>query len=254
MTIRRAKIIHSFAFIMMVSFGFASQAETLEISASKELLWDQSQGVYKAIGDAKAVRGVQSISADLLQAYYNDQSEDQDIERIIATTNVRFADADLKGQGTELDYDISRDFYELSGPKAFITSKDGTARADKILSFDRQNGLIKATENSKITLSDGRHLEGDMIEITLTETEEIKAVLASGQVYVRQEDGKEAFADEANYDALSGLAILTGNVKIIDGESILNGQKAEIDFNKGISRLLADEGSGRVSGTLVTSN
>ena len=148
MTIRRAKIIHRFAFIMMVSFGFASQAETLEISASKELLWDQSQGVYKAIGDAKAVRGVQSISADLLQAYYNDQSEDQDIERIIATTNVRFADADLKGQGTELDYDISRDFLAVLYA---ILAIQGVTKNIFRRHIYKINQKIKNYENTSIT-------------------------------------------------------------------------------------------------------
>lgn len=87
----------------------------------------------------------------------------------------------------------------------------------------------------------------------LGETDEIDTVTATGNVYVRQQDGKEAFSQTGFYSAVTGKALLTGDVKIIDGESVLNGQKAEIDFNSGISRLLAGENSGRVTGTLVSS-
>jgi len=191
-----------------LSMSWQAFAAPLEISAAKELIWDQTKGVYEAHGDAKASRGAQAISADLLTAFYDANSDD---------------------------------------------SKDGTARAQKTLSFDRAAGIIIADQKGEITLADGRLLQGDSITITLTKTEEIKTVTATGNVYVRQQDGKEAYSEKGTYNAQTGKALLTGAVKIIDGESILNGQKAEIDFNKGISRLLADERSGRVSGTLTSS-
>ena len=241
--------------LISLSFGLAvpALAQSLEISASKELIWDQNKGLYEAIGDASAVRGPQSIAADLLQAFYDETSEDQDITRIIATDNVKFADVDMNGQGAKLDYDVTKNFYELFGPNASIQSKDGTAKADQRLTYDRGNGIIIAKKNGYIALADGRILTGDFIEITLTATEEIETVKASGNVYVRQTDGKEAYSQDGTYNTQTGKALLTGDVKIIDGESVLNGQKAEIDFNSGISRLLAEDGNSRVSGTLVTS-
>ena len=145
-------------------------------------------------------------------------------------------------------------FYKLGGPNARISSKDGKARAEDILTFDRANGIIIAKEEAQITLANGRLLQGNSIRIILTETEEIDIVTATGDVYVRQQDGKEAYSQTGVYNATTGKALLTGDVKIIDGESVLNGQRAEIDFNKGISRLIADEASGRVSGILTTSD
>lgn len=238
---------------VLAAFSLGASANQLEISASRELVWDQTKGLYEANGDAKAVRGTQAISADILTAFYETASDNQDVTRVIATNNVSFSDADLSGTGTRLDYNVIENFYELEGPNARIISKDGNAQAENRLTFDRANGIIIADDEGEITLQDGRLLKGDYIEITLSETEEIETVNARGNVYVRQQDGKEAFSQEGTYDAQTGKALLTGTVKIIDGESVLNGQKAEIDFNKGISKLIAGEGSGRVSGILTTS-
>ena len=243
-----------FALGTLVAMSANAFANTLEISASQELIWDQTKGIYQANGEAKAIRGAQSISADLLTAYYDTGSDNQDVTRVTATTNVTFSDADMRGSGSRLDYNVAANFYELLGPNARITSKDGKVRAESRLTFDRANGIIIADDKGAITLADGRLLEGNFIEITLSQTEEIETVSARGNVYVRQQDGKEAFSQTGLYNAKTGKALLTGDVKIIDGESILNGQKAEIDFNKGISKLIADEGQGRVSGILATSS
>ena len=229
----------------------AANAQSLEISASKELVWDQTEGIYEAIGQAEATRGAQSISAETLTAFYDASADSQDIERITAITDVRFSDETMSGQGARLDYNIAKDHYELAGPDARVISQDGNISADDLISYNRKDGLVIAKGNGFISLADGRILQGDLLEITLTSTDEIQTVIATGNVYAKQENGREARAKTGTYDAQSGKALLTGDVKIIDGDSVLNGQRAEIDFNNGISRLLAEEGKGRVSGTLA---
>ena len=235
----------------MLALPLAAQAQTLEVSAEQELLWDQSQGLYQAIGDAIATRGSQTIRGDTLRAYYSQAGENQDIERLEALTNVSFSDTNLKGSGSRLDYNIQRNFYEITGPNAVVTSQDGTAKAEQLIQFDRAEGRVTLEGRGEITLTDGRRLKGDQIYIALNEAEEIETIFATGNVFISQPDGRQAEASEGTYDAKAGTALLTGDVKIIDGESILNGQKAEIDFNSGVSRLLTTEGSGRVSGILV---
>ena len=229
----------------------SAKAEPLEVSADNQLLWDQTKSLYQADGNAIAKRGTQEIAADRLTAYYNDENQSQDITRILAEKNVSFADGEMRGTGQRLDYDIKADLYDLQGPQAVIISKDGEARADTTISFERQKGMIYLRGNGYIQLNDGRLLQGDKIDVTLDEAEEIKIVSASGDVFISQSDGRQANADEGTYDAQTDKAILSGNVKIKDGESILNGQKAEIDFNSGISRLLASDKGGRVSGIIV---
>ena len=47
-----------------------------------------------------------------------------------------------------------------------------------------------------------------------------------------------AFSDKALYNKASGICKLFGNVKLQKGDSFLTGDYAEVDLNKGISKLL----------------
>ena len=47
-----------------------------------------------------------------------------------------------------------------------------------------------------------------------------------------------AFSDKALYNKESGICKLFGNVKLQKGDSFLTGDYAEVDLNKGISKLL----------------
>ena len=47
-----------------------------------------------------------------------------------------------------------------------------------------------------------------------------------------------AFSDKALYNKITGICKLFGNVKLQKGKSFLLGDYAEVDLNKGISKLL----------------
>ena len=47
-----------------------------------------------------------------------------------------------------------------------------------------------------------------------------------------------AFSDKALYNKISGICKLFGNVKLQKGQSFLTGDYAEVDLNRGISKLL----------------
>ncbi len=58
--------------------------------------------------------------------------------------------------------------------------------------------------------------------------------------------------DRGAYNALSGIALLGGNVRITRGQNQLNGELAEVNMKTGISRLLPGQAPGeRVSGLVV---
>ena len=70
-----------------------------------------------------------------------------------------------------------------------------------------------------------------------------------GNVKVVQKSGSVATAELANYDKNSDIAILTQSVEIKDGFNFLRGEKAEINFTSGISKILPNEKGGKVIGT-----
>ncbi|MBL8704005.1 MAG: hypothetical protein JNM30_04140, partial [Rhodospirillales bacterium] len=68
-----------------------------------------------------------------------------------------------------------------------------------------------------------------------------------------------ARSDKGVYTVATGVAVLSGNVKITRGESQLNGDTAEVNLNTGISRMLSasatstSAGGGRVRGMFAPS-
>ena len=86
-------------------------------------------------------------------------------------------------------------------------------------------------------------MNGDDGKAVVKEVDAIdNVVLTTPQNLVRSRRG--------NYDLESGIVRLTGAVRITQGRNQLNGDEAEIDLNKGISRLLSSGRQG-VSGILI---
>ena len=103
-------------------------------------------------------------------------------------------------------------------------------------------------KDAEINLKDGRHLSGQEIIIYLDETNNILRISAAGNVTITQADGSKATANKADYNRAADSALLTGNVIVKDRETELAGDRAEVDFATGISKMLSDKSGGRVSG------
>ena len=65
---------------------------------------------------------------------------------------------------------------------------------------------------------------------------------------ITQAEGSKASANKADYNRAADSALLTGNVIVKDRETELAGDRAEVDFTTGISKMLSDKSGGRVSG------
>ena len=65
----------------------------------------------------------------------------------------------------------------------------------------------------------------------------VKKLLGFKNVSIKT-NNEVAFSDKALYNKDSGICKLFGNVKLQKGSSFLTGDYAEIDMNKGISKLL----------------
>lgn len=230
----------------------AGQNPPLVIEADKALEWDQTKQLYRASGNAMAEQGARRITAGVITAFYSEKQDERDITRIEAEGNVLFTEAGQQARGPRLVYDLQAGSWHISGGPSSVVSSDGTAEAGEAIFYDTEKGEVLLSGGGSIKLQDGRILKGREMRLLLDENNEIDQIQARGQVEVRQINGQLAYADDADYMASTGIAILTGEVRLEDGENILNGQRAEIDFNKGINRMLAGK-SGRVSGRFILS-
>ena len=232
----------------LMSVPFSSFADDMIVNADTSLEWNQKEAFYHASGNAEALQGNQEIKADSLKAFYNPQTDARTITRIIANGDVSFSDDAHKGRGQVLDYDVTSLTYLLEGPDAAIAGPDGTAKAGQTILFRRAEQVVKLVKDAEILLKDGRQLSGQAITIFLNDADNIDRITATGEVTIIQTNGSIATSDEAEYDRAGNKAILTGDVLIKDGETELAGDRAEVDFTTGISKMLSNKSGGRVSG------
>ena len=237
-----------FGAMLFFAMLFPAQGADMIVNADTSLEWNQKEGFYQARGNAHAYQGEQEIFADDLKAFYDAASSGRAITQIHANGNVRFADAAHTGRGTSLVYQAGTSEYKLTGPNARIDGPDGNARAEKEIHFQRQQGRVRLQVAAEIKLADGRHLKGNDLQLYLSPENNIERIEAFGDVVVTQASGSSATADKLDYDRVSNKAILQGNVMVSDAGNQLSGDKAEIDFETGISKILSTTTGGRVSG------
>jgi lipopolysaccharide export system protein LptA len=71
-------------------------------------------------------------------------------------------------------------------------------------------------------------LHGDHVEVRVDQkTQEIRTVHATGNVRILKED-LVATGEVADYDALAGVAVLTGNPKVWRGKDVVVGEKITV--------------------------
>ena len=233
----------------------AQEAQPLTIEADNSIEWNQTDGIYTATGNAVAAQGDRRISGNELVATYDPDSETRDIEKITATGAVNFVDTDVDASGGRIIYMIKERDYQVDGPKARVKGSRGTITANTRIILDTRpddSQEMKATGDALYRDADDRIFAGDRLDAIFDEAGSLVSIDAKGDVRVVTEGGREATGDAAVYDAVTEQATLTGNVVVIDGESRMQGARAEVDFKTGNSRMLSAGSGGRVTGVLVS--
>ena len=229
------------------------QSTPVSIEASVSLEWDQTKGVYIAIGDAIVEQDDKRLKADEIIARYDPQSEGRDLTDVTATGSVVFINGDNVARGAKLDYIIGDDTYDLTGPQAIVTSPRGRMTATGSITYnasDIANKQVVAIGAAAYEDDTGRVVEGERVVAFLAEDGSINTIDAEGEAKVITPKGIVATADRLNYVAATDRADLFGNVEIIDRDNIMRGARAEVEFDKEISRLLSDNTGKRVTGVL----
>ena len=229
------------------------QSNPVSVEASVSLEWDQNKGLYIAIGDAVLEQGDKSLKADEIIARYDPSLEGRDLTDVSAKGSVVFVDGDTVARGAKLDYRIADETYDLFGPGAIVTSPRGIMTAAGSIIYnasDIKNKQVIAFGAASYKDDNGRVVEGERVIASLDEKGSIETVNAEGHAKVVTPKGIVATADRLDYIAAADRADLFGHVEIIDRDNIMRGTRAEVEFDKEISRLLSDSTGKRVTGVL----
>ena len=245
------------AFIGLATPAFAQQQTTTKppvtINATEFLEWNQTDGTYVAKGDAHVEQGDTSIKANHIVASYRPSNASRDLQRITATGDVIYVNGVNQARGGKLDYDVTGRLYKLFGPNASVTSPDGEMIATTSITYDEKNvnqQKVIAIGGARYKHSNGRAIFGDHLVAYLDATGSLISIDAVGNTKVTTTQGTTATADKLNYVASTSLANLFGNVEIIEQDKLMRGARAEVDFDRDISRMLSDGTKKRVSGVL----
>ena len=230
-----------------------NQSSPLSREASVSLEWNQAKDMYIAIGDALVEQDDKSLKADKIIARYDSSSKDRDLTDISASGSVVFIDGENVARGSKLNYRIGDEAYDLFGPNAIVTSPRGIMTAAGSIAYTTSNTDEKqviAIGAASYKDNNGRVIEGTKVVAFLDVDGTIKNISANGNAKVVTPKGIITTADRLNYFSATDRADLFGNVEIINNENIMRGARAEVEFNKEISRLLSDNTGKRVTGVL----
>ena len=245
-----------FMLFMIASFPARAQKSDapVEISAAHSLEWDRNAKTYTARDDARAKQGDFDLASGTITAHYRDDLGSTDIWQMVAEKNVVLSSPPYKAYGNKAVYDVVKNNATLTGGDLKITTDTATLTAqDKIEFFGEDNRLI-ATGNA-VALRAADKLQASVITGYFKKDAQgklsIDRMTADGNVVITTPK-ETVHGDHGIYDIATEKAVLTGAVKIYQGENWLEGTRAEVDLETGLSKLFAPENAateGRVKGT-----
>lgn len=216
--------------------------EPVEIYAEQGIEWHKNDNKYLAIGNAIAKSGKMSVNSDRIEAFYEESDNSgMDIKLVKAHKNVVVTDENLKIVGGKLaEYNLRKDYFSIFGKNLILTSQENKLESNNKMEYWRTKGVAIASGKAKAQKGNEFKIEAEKLVWYLNENDkkiDVKKIFGFENVSIYS-NNEVAFSDKALYNKESGICKLFGNVKLQKGDSFLTGDYAEVDLNKGISKLL----------------
>lgn len=241
-----------------LNFGDGKSDLPIEVVADDGIEWERGGQQFLARGNARATRGDVAVHADLLRAYYR-KGEDggTEISRLDAVGSVRIVSAGETAYGDTGVYDVDQSILVLGGKQVRLVTAEDEITADQQLEYYDLKQMAVARGNA-VARRENRTLMTDVLVAHFKRDADGKSrvhrVEAFDNVRIVTEVD-EAWGDRGVYNVDTGIATLTGDVRITRGENTLAGCSAEVNFNTGQSKLKSCQETGeRVRGLLKPSD
>lgn len=234
--------------LFMYTAPIHAQESPVEVEADKTLEWNRTNKTFVARGNALVTKGTASIKADQLVAAYTEDNGGTKINKVTATGETILKNGDMTGYGDGGWYDLTLNQAELTGTRPRIESGADTITADQAIRYDFSANTAKADGNVVLTRAADK-LQADSVtaQFTTDGSNTLHTAIATGHVIVTTPD-EILYGNRADYNAIDQKIVVTGDVKIVDGQNTLNGSKAVFDMKTQISTLSggSTETKGRV--------
>jgi lipopolysaccharide export system protein LptA len=237
------------------SLNFDSGDTPIEIDADNGIEWQQDGLMFVARGNARAIRGEVQILADELRAYYRKTSKGAtEIWRLDAIGKVQIKSAEGTAYGDNALYDVDNSILTITGKNLRLVSGQDWLTATDQLEYWEKKQMAVARGNA-VSKRENKKLSAMVLAAYFHKNKNKKMRIYRINAFdaVKVRTGKdEATSNRGVYNVESGIATLTGNVKIVRDNNVLNGCSADVNLNTGISRLHScAKGSTRVKGRFL---
>jgi lipopolysaccharide export system protein LptA len=178
-------------------------------------------------------------SSDLTLVFYT-SGDDSSFDRIVATGNVKVTSGNSVGYGDNGEYNATEKLLMLTGGNLKITAENDTVTARDRIEYWTGRNAITAIGNAVVVRQDTR-INGDKATLYFADDAEgnskLSQIEADGKVKVLN-NGQTIYSNHFAYNPDTDIALMTGDVRIVDGGNEYRGQRAEIDNKRKISRIL----------------
>ena len=262
-----------------------SKGGPVEVTSRDGMDWRQNEQMIIARGDARAVRGGVTVTADRLIARYRRKAGgatpaaaagpgvaadtgNNEIYRLEAEGNVHIFTATDLAVGDRAIYDIDQSVLLMTGGAMKLTTPNQVMTARDSMEYWSQKHMAVGRGLATVTTTDGRRLAGDVLvgyttpndtkaaaakpagADPLTSSGKLQRVEGFGNVEVRT--ATETFRGQRGvYVADTEIARLAGNVHVTRGQNQLNGDEAIINMKTGIYSMNRNPAGGRVQGLVI---
>ena len=225
-----------------LNFGAGDSDQPIEIHADDGIEWQQENLLFLARGNARAIRGDVTVFGDELRAYYREKSEGgSEIHRLDAIGNVRILSTTQEGSGDQAIYDVDNAVLILTGSKPRFRSGGDQIVADRQIEYWEQKQMAVARGNASATRED-RTLGAETLSAYFRKDAAGKNTVfridAFEKVRIRTAT-ETATGDRGVYNVESGIATLTGSVKVERENNVLTGCRTEVNMKTNVSKMFA---------------
>ena len=243
-----------------LSLGGVTGDVPIEVYAEDGIEWQQDGSIFVARGNTRAVRGEVEVFSDELKAHYREGAGGQsEVWRLDALGNVRIISNSETAYGSRAIYNADQKVLVIDGEKPRLVSGKDTLSASQQLEYWELKSFAVARGDA-VAVRDNKRVHADVLVAHLKPDAKGQTRVYRVDAYdnVRIRTGREtATGDLGVYNVDSGVATLTGKVKLVRDDNELRGCRAEVNLNTGISKLFAcanQSNSGRVQGSFVPKN
>ena len=203
---------------------------------------DQENLIFLARGNARAVRGLVTVYADELRAYYREKSDGgTDIWRLDANGKVRIKTQGETAYGDHAIYQVDKKILVLKGRKVRLVAGNDEITANRQLEYWENKQMAVARGNA-FAVRENKRLRADVLAAYFRTDRKGENKLYRVDAFDRVKvvtDQNTATSNRGVYNVESGIATLTGAVKLVRGKNVLTGCSAEVNLNSGISKIFS---------------